>query len=875
MKRVQGFVIMPITVVCNGCGKQYRVADQAAGKKLRCRACGQDMLVPRAGGAAASQAAPLTSAPGGEEDPFEALVAMEQKAAPAARPGPAMRRPAMAPAAPIDVEDEPSRPNEKRQRAPGRFGRRSSGGIGTDNITPWLVIAFLAAQLAAAILQTVQASHVPAQAHGKVVGVVWTAGILHIVLLFALLGPAVLLGVFISSKILNYRMVDLGYLRGCAVGALPGLLLLAVALIPNGAVPQSILETVLTIGLWLMIPVTFLILRFVFDLDWVGAAVAYLFAAPLYFAAAILSTGVVTAAVLTQLFGSASAPPTHFYDRDEFARVTPSMISAPATDEHKTPAAPGSTESDIAAKKNQTEQNLHEIGQAIQRFASSGASNLFPPSIETLVTAGDLPPERLNSPFQPSKKGGYSYAPGRTPAMPANVVVAYDEAEKASQQGGTHVLFVNGNVEWRDAAELSTTIAQSDQALSDWQTAQREAERKRQEEMIAKQAAPATPAAPQKPVEAPAVLKPQGFVAKFEAAKSPLVASIAAVPIEGDDHAIVETATPSPWALVVRTTGGTQDQVEIWDLVEGQKKADASFAHEAGFKTAYAINPAGTLLARTVNFPKLEVRIWSVKEEKETRTIPLDEKLGTPALAGFLDAERLAVRWTGQRGLEGLEIWNVFSGRNVRRVPLQPYVRSVNNGVFSPEGREYAFTTSKIPPRDLRLGKVASAEFYDLVSSVNRRRPRQITEVAVEDVDTPAGMAFSPDGKRLAALYVKQGLGVIVLWRTSDTKPLGSYEVAVAPDAVPAAGAVAAGPGLAWVHNGAALLVEGNTLVDANSGKTLGLLNAPPSTGQRALANDTLAYTYDEDGKSRIAVVKLEEAKSVGTTTAPAEAGKH
>src|SRR5690348_7800705 len=110
---------MPITVVCNGCGKQYRVAEQAAGKKLRCRACGQDMLVPRAGGAAASQAAPLASAPGGEEDPFEALVAMEQKAAPAARPGSPMRRPpAMAPADPIDVEDESSRPKEKRRRPP-------------------------------------------------------------------------------------------------------------------------------------------------------------------------------------------------------------------------------------------------------------------------------------------------------------------------------------------------------------------------------------------------------------------------------------------------------------------------------------------------------------------------------------------------------------------------------------------------------------------------------------------------------------------------------------------------------------------------------------------------------------------------------------
>jgi hypothetical protein len=863
---------MPISVICNGCGKEYRVADAAAGKKLRCRACGQDMLVPRAGAAPAARPTPPAT-PGGDEDPFEALVAMEQKAAPAGRSAPAARRPSavIPPAEPIDVDDEPSRPKEKRHRPPGRFGRRSSGGIGTDSITPWLVIAFIVAQIAAAILQTVQASHVPAHAHGKVVGLVWTAGLLHIGLLFALLGPAVFLGVFISSKVLNYRMVDLGYLRGCAIAALPGLILLAIALIPNGVAPQSMLDAAVTIGLLLSIPITFLTLRFVFDLDWVGAAVAYLFSAPLYFAAASLATGVVTAALLTQLFGSASVQPTHFYDRDEFARVTPSM-TAPASNEQKKETSPANTEADLTAKKSQTEENLRQIGQAAQRFAGTDEGKQFPPTLEALVTAGDLPADRLTSPFQASKSGGYTYLSGRTPAMPGSVIIAYDDAERASQ-GGTHVLFANGTVEWRDASQVATTLAQSDQALGEWQSQQREAERKRQEEMLAQQKpSPNTPA-PEKPVEAPPVPKPEGFVGAFEAGKSPLVASVAAVPIEGDLHAIIATATPSPFAAVVRSPMPTQDQIEIWDLAAGQKKGEASFAHEAGFQSAYAINPVGTFLARTVNFPKLEVRVWSIKDEKETKAIPLNGTLGTPTLAGFMDAERVVVRWT-QGELEGLQIWNVITGKMIRQVPLQPYTRSANNGVFSPDGRTYAFTTSKVPPRPPRVGKVASAEFYDLVSTVNWRRPREITEVAAEDVDSPAGMAFSPDGRKLAALYVKQGLGVVVIWRVSDTKPLGSYEVAVAPDAVPA-NSTSAGPGLAWAHNGAALLIEGNTLIDANSGKALGLLNAPPSHGQRAIANDVLAYTYDQDGKPRIAVVKLAEAKAGGSTTAPTETAKH
>jgi hypothetical protein len=798
---------------------------------------------------------------------------MERNASPAGRgASPNRRLQAIAPAEPIDVDDEPSRPKEKRRRPPGRFGRRSSGGIGTDNITPWLVIAFIVAQLAAAIIQTVHASHAPAQVHGKVVGLAWATGILNIVILFALLGPAIFLGAFVSSKILNYRMVDLGYLRGCAIAALPGLLYFLAALLPPSVVPQGMRETIDFIVLVLLIPITFLTLRFVFDLDWVGAAVAYLLSAPLWAGASALAATVVTAALLTQLFGNASAQASHFYsfyNNDPFAGVPQ---GAPENGNPKKEAAPANPEAELAAKKAQTEDNLRQIGQAALRFAQAGDGKQFPPTLDALVTAGNLPADRVNSPFQSSKLGGYTYLSGRASGVPGNVVLAYDEAERASQ-GGTHVLFANGNVEWCDAGRFATTVAQSDQALSDWQTQQREAERKRQEEMVAKQSAPPAPANVEKPAAPPPAPKPQDFVGRFAADKSPLVASVAAAPIEGDVYAIVETATTSSFVMVVRGgPSGTQDTVEVWDLVAGQKKGEATFAHEAGFQTAYAINPAGTLLARTVNFPKLEVRVWSVKEEKDTRTIALNERLGTPSLAGFLDAERLAVRWT-QRGLEGLEIWNVASGRMLRQIPLQPYERSANNGVFSADGRSYAFTTAKIPPRPPRF-KGASLEFYDTVSSVNWRRPHEITEVAAEDVDAPSGMAFSPDGKRFAALYVKQGLGVIVIWRVSDGRSLGSYEVGVAPDAAPA-GRAAAGPGLAWVHNGAALLVEGNTLVDAGSGKTLGLLNAPPSTGQRALANDVLAYTYQQDGNARVAVVTLAGAKAGATATAPAEGVKH
>jgi hypothetical protein len=92
--------------------------------------------------------------------------------------------------------------------------------------------------------------------------------------------------------------------------------------------------------------------------------------------------------------------------------------------------------------------------------------------------------------------------------------------------------------------------------------------------------------------------------------------------------------------------------------------------------------------------------------------------------------------------------------------------------------------------------------------------------------------------------------------------------------AVPAAGG-AQSRGLEWVHNGAAWLIMGNTLVDGNSGKTLGQLNAPPTLRQWTIGADNIAMLYEQDGKTGIAVAKLDPSKFAGPTTSSAAEPKH
>jgi len=54
---------MPIFVNCPGCKKKLRVADEHAGKTLKCPACGQKLVVSAAG----KMSLPRDSTPAGEE----------------------------------------------------------------------------------------------------------------------------------------------------------------------------------------------------------------------------------------------------------------------------------------------------------------------------------------------------------------------------------------------------------------------------------------------------------------------------------------------------------------------------------------------------------------------------------------------------------------------------------------------------------------------------------------------------------------------------------------------------------------------------------------------------------------------------------------
>ncbi len=103
---------MPIVIKCPGCGKAYRLRDELAGKRVKCK-CGHGMLVPAAPDGAGSDSYDLAPAGGSDESSLlnEGLPAAAEGVTP---PGPAKRPSAAEPEAP--AEAGLGKPDKKTQR---------------------------------------------------------------------------------------------------------------------------------------------------------------------------------------------------------------------------------------------------------------------------------------------------------------------------------------------------------------------------------------------------------------------------------------------------------------------------------------------------------------------------------------------------------------------------------------------------------------------------------------------------------------------------------------------------------------------------------------------------------------------------------------
>lgn len=235
---------MGLTARCGGCKKVYKVGENLAGKKVKCKQCGEVFVVPKvvtgvllgAEPAVKKAAPPVRAAakrPAAEasDDPFaalDALASLEQGTVDHAPPAPPARMtaPAYAPAPPRRKGPVVEYVNETGQTVPRPIAyapaRPVSGWISIPGEQFWdgyLPLIAILAFFVGTIYDLVQKSRVYTSL-GYSTAEVWLGGLIAMIILFAVVIPMGALAAMVTTKIFKFEIPGSLYFRSCSAVAL-------------------------------------------------------------------------------------------------------------------------------------------------------------------------------------------------------------------------------------------------------------------------------------------------------------------------------------------------------------------------------------------------------------------------------------------------------------------------------------------------------------------------------------------------------------------------------------------------------------------------------------------------------------------------------
>jgi hypothetical protein len=891
------------------------IDDKFAGKRARCKRCGNIMSIPAsdqpsdlvlmedteptggydAGGDAPNPwdqpegSAPLTqhsggitSSPGRQWRPQDVVVEREGEVE------------ELALSAPFPTHHRP--------------GRRT--GPTLDWLVPLTILAFIGGLVACGFaVQNALREHYPPEQWELIKGMAtaYTWGYVGFALLglFVLAGPITLAAIAGGAHIRKVLLPGSAYARACAVAAVPALV---IVLIEMSRANKMFDEPVANLLLLASIPLSFLVLRFVFGFDWQTAGISFGIAMVIGGVAVFLSNNLArkasesvflkgneskltatakerqrqrAAAAAGANNAAATAPPSAPGDVTEPGSTSP---PPPPTASNNVAAGPsGPTTPDGGAEAARvTEANLRQLGSALNAYY---ATNNFrwPADLNAALSTGMIESATLKSPFGPSAAGtDYAYTPGPPKsAGAADLVLAYDRAE-FDKNGRATVLFADMSIRSLDRAGVEEALAKSQQAA-------------------ARYGAPGGPGTaavgrgPQGPGRGPGGVNPlppgaadadirknetaAAFGTRVRAAGDKLLAGLDVIPLDSTVVAVVRPATPSAALAVVRSNQ-LEDTVDVWSD-PAKKSGTLTFKVEPALRPSYALSPDGQRLVRVTSFPKLAAKVVSVADGRELSSVDLNSTFGTPTTLALLPTERIVVRWE-RNGVFGLEAIDLRTRKSVRTIDLPEHNPAPGNEAFSPDGRFFATGTRQRVRGEL-VNQVVMHAFADAV------QPKRLP---VEGIDPrwsiePAGIAFTPDGAKVAALFAKDGNGLVISWNAKTGKPLSKAGVVV-PGVVnplqpitqvgghrPFGGAPLA-RSLSWLGaGGTAWLVAGSQVIDATDGRQIGDLAAGGNAFDQTSGADNVVYLPFKDvtGPAGLAVLKLDpKALPAGVAAGPSAA---
>jgi hypothetical protein len=263
---------------------------------------------------------------------------------------------------------------------------------------------------------------------------------------------------------------------------------------------------------------------------------------------------------------------------------------------------------------------------------------------------------------------------------------------------------------------------------------------------------------------------------------------------KGND--VLFPAQASPFVAVGKNRGDDNLR-EVWDLRTGKRVGRLAGKIDLEEK-AMALSPDGQLLAGKVDF-KDTVGVLSIATKRPVAQVELGR--GTPDVFDFLGPDRLVV---GSSREKVLEVWDIKAGRKLHEIPT-PTPFDPRSPAISP-GSHYLAVASKddsmLRVYDLQTGQVAGEETLPKDGAFGQ---------------DAQGMAFSPDGAELAAVFESFGKVRILCWKVAD----GSVAADTGFDDK---GGIKRqfgyeGPAIQWIPGLDAWLVFGEAVIDRTTGQ--------------------------------------------------------
>lgn len=804
---------MPITVECGQCKKKYRVGDASAGKKVKCKACGNTFLVPAAPAAPPPMpaeasfddlAALAALEPGGPVMEAAPLPPMRARAvafteAPPPPPG-SSRKGATAFGRSVSAPAVPGAPGYANPYDPKRFNRRPTYPYNAlrDLWLPRLLIFFgFVLPMFFWIVADIRNPHTSVTLLGTLI---------FIGLLIGITIPTMGLGLNLAARATGFEPVDAARLKTFAAFCTPFLFALAFAYsaAPREVVSESEASAVLreimfqagkgfVIGLVLSLAVLWFFLR----VGLLQAFVSWLLSGLFFIIGYIIS--VLGFVAIAMGLGSIQKSINGVGDKphDDTVQSTPAPPPAPSREE----LAARDREVAERTAREKSDANLHQIVAALKQYAAAHEGN-YPPDLETLVKEVPNVASYLRSPLDRANPSGYVYLyllNMNTQNTGEDIALAYDDADLA-KSNETSVAFANGSVRRLSRGELDaarersldikrvelTAVLPPDSPLAS------AANTLPMELTVA-----SVPMVPQDPNTSANVAKTPAFCrvkpdAGDEKRKISTGLSVA-IPVPGEAPPTLFYSTPSGNCVML----ATESFVSSWDLAStGDKHVGTLKDRLPSDQVAFSPDGVYMVLVNPSAPNGGEFGVFSFKTGTKLRGIQPENGVGDARAVGFVGSAQLITATSTPKPM--LQTWDLKTGVKQHDVEIPASESPDTVRAFSATGRYYAVVSEK------------------RIKILNLETGQQDAEL-----DLPAraasvrALCFSNDGAELTA--ITSGLAGGSDIQVYDLTPAGAGKVS---PPIPMLGSTLGRHTLQYLPDKSGWLVDDANLVDRVSGKT-------------------------------------------------------